>query len=95
MSEYQSGTYVRGDSVKHAGTPAQAVALVWDGYKRADDPAVVDAPYAELKAQAKALGIPVKGSKDDLAAAIAAKAEETSPDGNLNTQDSSESEPDS
>lgn len=36
-SEYQPGTYVKGDSVRTASTAADAVAFVFDGYTRKAD----------------------------------------------------------
>lgn len=51
MSDYEPGEYVKGGKRKHADTPADAVALVFEGYKRVEDkptqnvgPAPVDEP---------------------------------------------------
>lgn len=68
---YEPGTYSKGESVRVAETPSDAVDLVWNGYSRVTVEAADDTPYDELKAQAKTLGIPVKGKKADLAQAIA------------------------
>lgn len=43
---YEPGTYAKGDQTKVATTAADAVALVWDGYKRVETDAP-EAPAAE------------------------------------------------
>ena len=66
------GLYVKGDKVRNALTPAQAVQAVWDGFVAAPEQAEqVETPYADLQAQAKALGIPANQSAAKLAEAIA------------------------
>lgn len=35
--DHQPGTYVKGDTARVASTPADAVALVFDGFVRQDD----------------------------------------------------------
>lgn len=70
MSDYQPGLYVKGGDVQRATTPSRAVALVFDGYKKVDEQE--DTSYADLQAQAKALGIPANQKADALRAAIEA-----------------------
>lgn len=79
---YEPKNYVKGGRVKTAYTPTEEVRLEFDGFKPADevDPAE-GANYNDLREQAKALGVPVKGSKKDLAEAIKAKAVEVPEDG--------------
>ena len=66
----QTGTYVKGERVRYARTPGQAVQAVWEGFRRADE-VDTDVDYRELQARAKALGIPANGPKAALAKAVA------------------------
>lgn len=89
MSEaahYPAGTYVKGDSVRVARTPAVAVALVFDGYalaKTADkvEGEVIVAPVTEdvntdgpdrkeLQRLAKEAGVPANLSNEEILAAL-------------------------
>ena len=68
----QPGLFVKGDAVRFAQTPAQAVQAAWDGFVAAPEQVeTVETPYADLQAQAKALGIPANQSAAKLAEAIA------------------------
>lgn len=85
-AQYPAGTYVKGDQVRLARTPAVAVALVFDGYSLAKaatktEGEVIVAPvtedvdldgpdYKALQELAKAEGIPANQSKADLEAAL-------------------------
>lgn len=79
---YEPKNYVKGGRVKTAYSPAEEVRLEFEGFKPAGevDPAE-GSNYNELREQAKALGLPVKGSKKNLAEAIKAKAAEVPDDG--------------
>jgi len=66
MSEFATGTYVKGDSAKVATSRAQAVALVFDGYVFRGESPSEDVDYRDLQAQAKELGIPANQSADAL-----------------------------
>ena len=68
----QPGLFVKGDKVRNAVTPAQAVQAAWEGFVAAPDQAEQEsASYADLQAQAKELGIPANQSAVKLAEAIA------------------------
>lgn len=38
MSEHSTGTYTKGDRVRHVETPADAVQAKWDGYTVSEQP---------------------------------------------------------
>jgi hypothetical protein len=72
MTIYKPGTYTKGEDVRHASSPSEAVALVFAGYRPQTAASVAEsADYRDLQAQAKGLGIPANQSKADLAQAIA------------------------
>lgn len=76
MTDYKPGLYAKGDQTKTASTAAQAVALRFDGFRpvAADELAETleqDVDYTSLKERARALGLPAKGKKADLARAVA------------------------
>lgn len=73
-AQYPTGTYVKGDSVKVANTPARAVALVFDGYRLQEQAPAEDTSYRDLQAQAKELGIKANQPEASLREAIAAKS---------------------
>lgn len=66
MSEFEAGTYVKGDVARVATSRSQAVALVFDGYVRKVDGPAEDAAYRDLQEQAKELGIPANQKADAL-----------------------------
>jgi len=70
-SDHQPGVYVKGESVRYADTPGRAVALAFEGFVRAADQDPESVSYAEVQAQAKALGLPAKGGKAKLAESVA------------------------
>lgn len=72
---YGSGVYVKGNVERVATSASSAVALVFDGYALKDTVPSVEASYADLQAQAKALNIPANQSTGVLREAIGAKAE--------------------
>src|SRR5690349_144228 len=82
------GTYRKGDDVRVASTPSEAVALSFEGYKRETAESVADgADYRELQAQAKELGIAANQSKGALAEAIANHVPEDAPTGSVGGPD--------
>ncbi len=72
--------YAKGAETRFAYSPADEVALKFKGFKPASDALANDEipPYADLREQAKALGIPAKGKARDLAEAIVAAQEQAS-----------------
>ena len=69
--DHRLGVYVKGDAVRIAHTKADAVALVFDGYKfQGDEPGEDGPTYRSLQDQAKALGVTASGSYEDLAARV-------------------------
>ena len=70
-SEYKPGVYRKGDDVRVVETPTEAVNLLARGYVRQGATPTEDGPdYRELQRQAKELGIPATGTKEELAAAV-------------------------
>lgn len=72
MSDYKPGVYVKGPDVRIADNAREAVALVFDGYRRQGEVPQDDgsASYKSLQEQAKALGVSASGSKEDLEARV-------------------------
>jgi hypothetical protein len=66
--------YKKGEQTRFAYTPADVVKMKFEGFVPASDVAE-DASYAELREQAKALGVPVKGNREILAKAVIAAQE--------------------
>ena len=85
-AQYPAGTYVKGETVRIASTPAAAVALVYEGFALAKTEAKTEADsivapvtedvdtdgpdYKALQALAKDAGINANQSKTDLEAAL-------------------------
>lgn len=72
--------FAKGAETRFAYSPADEVSLRFKGFVPAADALANDdiPPYAQLREQAKALGIPAKGKARDLAAAIVTAQEEAS-----------------
>lgn len=80
--DHQPGVYAKGEKTRYAGSAAEAVAAVFDGYKLVEASSDVPAEgtvdnhdedstdYRDLQAQAKELGIPANQSAEALRAAI-------------------------
>ena len=49
---YEPGTYRKGDTERVAKDAKQAVALVFDGFKRVEDPAPAEEPVVEAQPKA-------------------------------------------
>lgn len=84
-NDLELGLYVKGDRVRVANSQKEAVQAVWDGFARPAPEGEVS--FADLKAQAKALGIKTNQKKADLQQAIASfepPVEESTPDGTEN-----------
>lgn len=90
MSEYEPGTYVKGDVTKVATSTKRAVALVFDGYRRKVDGPSESADYRDLQAQAKELDIPANQSAEALREQIDAKLNEPASDGDAHDPDAPE-----
>lgn len=78
MTNYQPGTYVKGDSVRAVDSPAGAVNAVWDGYVL-QSVSAEDVAYRDLQQQAKELGIPANQSAKALEASINAELSKVAP----------------
>lgn len=70
-------TYAKGDSIKTATSPAEKVALEFEGYKPVAETVAENVDYRDLQAQARQLGIPANQRKDALAAYVAKSAGST------------------
>lgn len=72
--------FAKGADTRFAYSPADEVSLRFRGFKPASETLASDEipAYADLREQAKALGIPAKGKARDLAAAIVTAQEEAS-----------------
>lgn len=70
MTTYEPGLYAKGSNVQRADTPARAVTLVFNGYKRVADETVENTSYPDLQGQAKALGVPANQKAETLLSEI-------------------------